>query len=109
MVDFDWNQATGGYGAFLVVGMLVVVFKAVLGAYWTDLVNRAATLVLAIGVSIAAVLAYGAIAGVVVPWYTILGSGLNGVIVGGSLLGVNAVYRSRIEADKLGVPWKSPL
>lgn len=109
MEDFNWSQATGGYGVFLVVGMLTVVLKAVFGAYFTDMVARVTTMVLAVGISVAGVLAIGAIQSIAVPWYTILASGINGLIVSGSLLGVSAVYRSRIEADKLGTPWKSPL
>lgn len=99
MEGFDWNQAISGYGLFLVVGTLVVVFKGVVGPYWTDLINRAATLVLCIGLAVAATFAHGEITGIVVPWYTALGAGLNGVICAGSLLGLNSVYVAQVRAE----------
>lgn len=99
MEGFDWNQAISGYGLFLVVGTLVVVFKGVLGLYWTDLVNRASTLVLCIGLAVAATFAHAEIVGIAVPWYTALAAGLNGVIVAGSLLGLNSIYVAKVRSE----------
>ena len=69
------------------------------GVYWKDYINRAATTVLCIGLSVAATFAHGEIAGVAVPWFTALGSGLNGIICAGSLLGLNTIYVAKVRAE----------
>lgn len=96
---FDWNQAISGYGLFLVVGTLVVTLKGVIGVYWNQMVNNAATLVLCIGIAVGATFAHGEIVGEVVPWYTAVASGLNGVICAGSLLGLNQIFVRQIKAE----------
>ena len=96
MEAFDWSQILDGWGLFLAVGSLVVVFKAVVGPYWSDTVNRVATLALCLALSVGASYALGAITGEPVYWWQVAQSAVNSVIVAGSLLGVNAVYVSQV-------------
>jgi len=94
MTELNWQQLATGVGDFLAVGMLVVVFKAVFGFYWTAFVNRVATLVLATAIPPLAVWAMGEVG-----WQAIVLAAINGVIVAGSLLGVNSVYRAKVERE----------
>lgn len=95
MESLNWEQMATGVGDFLAVGMLVVVFKAVFGAYWTNLINRVATLVLATAIPPIATWALGNS-----EWPAIVLAAVNGIIVAGSLLGVNEVYRAKVARDQ---------
>jgi hypothetical protein len=95
MNELNWQTLATGVGDFLAVGMLVVVFKAVFGVYWTTLVNRVATLILATAIPPLAVWALGDST-----WQMIVLSAFNGIIVAGSLLGVNEVYRAKVARDQ---------
>jgi hypothetical protein len=95
MTELNWQQMATGVGDFLAVGMLVVVFKAVFGAYWTILINRAATLVLATAIPPLAVFALGG-----ATWQMLVLAAFNGIIVAGSLLGVNEVYRAKVAREQ---------
>jgi len=94
--EFAWSQIIDGWGLFLAVGSLTVVFKAVVGPYWSEMVNRIATLTLCLGLAVAGSYALGAITGDPVYWWKVAQSAVNSVIVAGSLLGVNAVYVSQV-------------
>jgi hypothetical protein len=95
MSELNWQQMATGVGDFLAVGMLVVVFKAVFGFYWTQLINRIATLVLATAIPPIATWAMGADT-----WQAIVLAAINGVVVAGSLLGVNEVYRAKVVRER---------
>ena len=95
MTTLNWAQMATGVGDFLAVGMLVVVFKAVFGMYWTPTINRAATLVLATAIPPLATFALGG-----ATWQMLVLAGFNGVIVAGSLLGVNEVYRAKVAREQ---------
>jgi hypothetical protein len=95
VTELNWQQMATGVGDFLAVGMLVVVFKAVFGGLWTDTINRIATLVLATAIPPLAIYAMGG-----ATWQMIVLAAFNGIIVAGSLLGVNEVYRGKIARDQ---------
>ena len=101
MTELNWAQMATGVGDFLAVGMLVVVFKAVFGMYWTQLINRVATLVLATAIPPLAVFALGDST-----WQGIVLAAVNGVVVAGSLLGVNEVYRAKVAKDETLGRWE---
>lgn len=94
MNELNWQQLATGAGDFLAVGMLVVVFKAVFGFYWTAFINRVATLVLATAIPPLAMWALGD-----ATWQTIVLAAFNGMVVAGSLLGVNSVYQSKVARE----------
>lgn len=95
MTELNWQQMATGVGDFLAVGMLVVVFKAVFGGLWTDLLNRIVTLVLATAIPPLAVFAMGGST-----WQMLVLAAFNGIIVAGALLGVNEVYRGKIAREQ---------
>lgn len=94
MTELSWTYMATGVGTFFAVGTLVVVFKAVLGVYWTPMINRVATLILATAIPPLATWAMGN-----TEWQAIVLAAINGVIVAGSLLGVNEVYRAKISRE----------
>jgi len=94
MNELNWQQMATGVGDFLAVGMLVVVMKAVFGFYWTAFVNRVATLILATAIPPLAIWAMGDSS-----WQTLTLGAINGVIVAGSLLGVNSVYQAMLSGE----------
>ena len=79
----------------MAVGMLTVVLKAVFGLYWTNLLNRIVTLVLATAIPPVALYALGN-----GEWGVLVLGAINGVIVAGSLLGVNEVYKAKLAAEE---------
>ena len=95
MDEFSWAQLATGVGTFMAVGMIVVVMKAVFGVYWTILINRIATLVLATAIPPLAIWAMGDAS-----WQSLVLGAVNGVIVAGSLLGVNEVYRAKLAREQ---------
>ena len=99
MEGFDWANMATGPGDFLVCGTLLLVLKAVIGPYWTDLINRVATFVLATAIPPVATFALADIQGNVAPWWVLVLAGMQGVIVAGSLLGVNSIYRAKVKDD----------
>jgi hypothetical protein len=94
MDALNWQQMATGVGDFLAVGMLLVTLKAVFGMYWTILINRVATLALATAIPPLAIWALGGWT-----WQSIVLGAFNGIIVAGSLLGVNEVYRAKVQRD----------
>ena len=100
MSELNWAQLATGIGDFLAVGMLVVVFKAVFGVYWSNLINRITTLVLATAIPPLAVWALSTTEGTEATTAGYVLAALNGIIVAGSLLGVNEVYRAKVAREQ---------
>ena len=95
MEEISWQSLATLPGAVAAVTLVITVLKAVIGIYWTELVNRIA----ALGLSIAVVVGVSVFSGAT-DWPSIVLSVFNGLIVAGALLGVNKLYAQRIVQDK---------
>jgi hypothetical protein len=95
MEEISWQSLATIPGAVAAVTLVITVLKAVIGIYWTELVNRIAALTLSIAVVVGVSVFSGA-----TDWPSIVLSVFNGLIVAGALLGVNKLYAQRIVQDK---------
>ena len=99
MEEITWQSLATLPGAVAAVTLVITVLKAVIGIYWTELINRIAALAL----SIAVVVGVTAFSGTT-DWPSIILAVFNGLIVAGALLGVNKLYTQKIIQDqKLGI------
>jgi uncharacterized membrane protein len=95
MEEITWQSLATLPGAVAAVTLVITIFKAVIGIYWTELVNRIAALVLSILVVVGVTAFSGA-----TDWPSIVLSVFNGLIVAGALLGVNKLYNQKVVQDR---------
>jgi len=95
MEEVTWESLVTIPGAVAAVTLVITVLKAVIGIYWTELVNRIAALTL----SIAVVVGVAAFSGAT-DWPSIVLSIFNGLVVAGALLGVNKLYNQKVIQDR---------
>jgi len=95
MEEITWQSLATIPGAVAAVTLVITVLKAVIGIYWTELVNRIA----ALGLSIAVVVGVSVFSGAT-DWPSIVLSIFNGLIVAGALLGVNKMYNQRVIQER---------
>jgi hypothetical protein len=101
MTELSWSYLATGVGTFFAVGMICTVLKAVLGMYWSPLLNRIATFVLAVAIPPLALWAMATNDSITPAWQALVLAGLNGCIIAGSLLGVNELYRAKIAREQV--------
>jgi hypothetical protein len=99
MTEFSWVALATIPGAVAAVSLLLTVLKSVIGAQYTDAVNRYCALGLSVAVMVVAVAA--STPGLL--WWGFLLAALNGVVVCGAILGVTAAYTNKVREDLLGV------
>lgn len=95
MEEITWQSLATIPGAVAAVTLVVTVLKAVIGIYWTELINRIAALIL----SVAVVVGVAAFSGAT-EWPSIILAVFNGLIVASALLGVNKLYNQRVIQDR---------
>lgn len=95
MEELTWQGLATLPGVLAAVTLLLTILKAVIGIYWTELINRIAALVL----SVAAIMGVAAYSGADL-WATYLLAAFNGIIVAGALLGVTKVYNQKVVEDR---------
>jgi len=96
MEEITWQSLATLPGAVAAVTLVITVLKAVIGIYWTEVINRIAALVL----SVAVVMGVAAFSGAT-DWPSLVLAAFNGLIVAGALLGVNKLYNQKIAQDKI--------
>jgi hypothetical protein len=96
MEEISWQSLATLPGAVAAVTLVITVLKAVIGIYWTELINRIAALALSIAVVIGVTVFSGA-----TDWPSLVLSVFNGLIVAGALLGVNKLYNQKITQDRI--------
>jgi len=94
--EITWQSLATLPGAVAAVTLVITIFKAVIGIYWTELVNRIAALVLSILVVVGVTAFSGA-----TDWPSLVLAIFNGLIVAGALLGVNKLYNQKVIQDKV--------
>lgn len=95
MEQVTWESLATLPGAIAAVTLIITVLKAVIGIYWTELVNRVSALVLSVAVVVGVTLFSGTY-----DWPSIVLSIFNGLIVAGALLGVNKLYNQKVIQDR---------
>lgn len=95
MEEITWQSLATLPGAVAAVTLVLTIIKAVIGIYWTELMNRVAALVL----SVAVVLGTTVISGTT-DWPSLILAVFNGLIVAGALLGVTKVYNQKVVEDR---------
>jgi len=94
--EITWQSLATLPGAVAAVTLVITIFKAVIGIYWTELVNRIAALVLSILVVVGVTAFSGA-----TDWPSLVLAIFNGLIVAGASLGVNKLYNQKVIQDKV--------
>jgi hypothetical protein len=94
MEELSWQSLATLPGAIAAVTLVLTILKAVIGVYWTELMNRIGALVLSIAVVVGTTVYSGNVG-----WSAIVLAVFNGLIVAGALLGVTRMYNQKVIQD----------
>lgn len=93
--EITWQSLSTLPGAVAAVTLVITVLKAVIGIYWTELINRISALILSIAVVVGVTVFSGT-----TDWPSMILAIFNGLIVASALLGINKLYTQRIIQDR---------
>jgi hypothetical protein len=93
---------SSGFGAWSVTLGILIVLKGQLGPYWSDLLNRIASLVIPIALVEVAIVASVSITGTSVPWWIYIIGVLNGLLASKATSSSQQSYDLRQKQRVLG-------